>query len=746
MSPQKNFCGAKATIFRSAWTSSADYDKKTAQFYSDFPEVFVTTRHPLAALFEADRLAIIGASERNHYAVNIFKNLQSLGFDPSRIVPINPGRPEVFGLKAYPSITEAPGDIPLAVIAVNSKAAVSVVEESGRKGVQAGVIFADGFAEGGEAGERLQEDLTRAAKAANLKLLGPNCMGFVSMRAKLGIWGGELPKSLRPGNIGCVFQSSGMMNLLMMAGAKRGLGFHVCASGGNEIVLNSADYLSYQADCPDIDVIAAYFEAAPKEPERFAAALDRAMANGKSVLVLRAGRTERAKRNVIAHTGQLAGSAAAWDAFFEQHGAIIVNDLDDLIDTTALFAGAKLRPDKHERGVGLITISGGDCTLLADIADQEGIPLPDLSAETQKVLVESLDKSTLLGNPLDVEDLQRINPEAFQRCLEKFFQEPAIDMLGVRLNLPEAITTASDKLYTQISDLSKANDKRVFILTRATEPPAPVWYDKLAALGLTFTGDYRKSLRAMSRLRLSERDRATGRFSPVTRAAAAPLPRPIGTGVSSYGATHELLQTYGIAMAPAVLARSLEEALAAAAQLGYPCVLKVASTDIPHKTEFDALRLGLRNREGVRAAYEEMLAAVRARKPEAEIEGMLVQKHIKGVECLLGITRDEQLGPTLVMGLGGVFVEVLADVQIRIPPISANEACRALESLKGAKVFAGVRGAPAADVEALADMAARLSWLAHDMGDRLAELDLNPVMVLPKSQGAVAVDALLVAR
>lgn len=706
----------------------------------------MSSDQPLAPLFEADRLAIIGASDRNHYAVNIFKNLQNMGFDPSKIIPINPGRPEVFGLKAYPSIADVPGELPLAVIAVNNKAVVSVVEETGKKGVKAGVIFADGFAEGGEAGQKLQQDLTAAAKAANLKLLGPNCMGFVSMRARLGIWGGELPKNLRPGNIGCIFQSSGMMNLLMMAGAKRGLGFHVCASGGNEIVLNSADYLAYQAECPEIDVIATYFEAAPKEPERFAAALDCAIKNGKSVLVLRAGKTARAKKNVIAHTGQLAGSAAAWDAFFEQHGAIIVNDLDDLIDTTALFAGARLRPDKHERGVGLITISGGDCTLLCDIADQEGVALPELSAETQKVLVESLDKPTLLGNPLDVEDLQRINPEGFDRCLEKFFQEPNIAMLGVRLNLPETITPAAEKLYTQISQLSRANDKRVFVLTRATEPPAPVWYDKLASLGLTFTGDYRKSIRAMSRLRNNERDRALGRFSPATRAGAAPARRQLSGGVLSYQSTDELMQAHGIAMAPTVLARSVGEAVAAAEQLGYPCVLKVASADIPHKTELGALRLGLRDRDEVQSAYQEMLASVQGKKPDARIEGVLVQKQAKGVECLLGISRDDQLGPTLVMGLGGVFVEILADVQIRIPPIGAAEARRALESLKGAKVFAGARGAPPADIDALADMAARLSWLAHDYKNEIVELDLNPVVVLPQGQGAFAVDALVVGR
>ena len=199
--------------------------------------------------------------------------------------------------------------------------------------------------------------------------------------------------------------------------------------------------------------------------------------------MLRAGRTERAKRNVIAHTGQLAGSAAAWDAFFEQHGAIIIDDLDDLIDTTALFAGAKMRPDEHKHSVGLITISGGDCTLLSDIADQEGVPVPDLSPDTQQFMIQSLDKPTLLGNPLDVEDLQRIKPEAFDQCLEKFFQEPQIDMVGLRLNLPDSLTPSSEKLYQKISDLSSANAKRVFVFTRATEPPADVWYQRLNNLG-----------------------------------------------------------------------------------------------------------------------------------------------------------------------------------------------------------------------------------------------------------------------
>jgi acetyltransferase len=312
--------------------------------------------------------------------------------------------------------------------------------------------------------------------------------------------------------------------------------------------------------------------------------------------------------------------------------------------------------------------------------------------------------------------------------------------------LPDSITPSAEKLYQRISDLSRANDKRVFVLTRATESAAPVWYDKLNSLELTFTGDYRKSIRAMSRLRKNEGDRAIGRFVPATRTGAVPARAQLGRGILSYLATDKLLHAYGIPLAPAIMAQSAREAASAAEKLGYPCVLKVASADIPHKTEFGALRLGLGSPDGVKTAYEEMLADVQAKKPDANIEGVLVQKQIKGVECLLGISRDEQIGPTLVMGLGGIFVEILADVAIRIPPISATEARRALESLKGAKVFAGARGAPPADIDALAEMAARLSWLAGDLRDEIGELDLNPVVVLPKGQGALAVDALVVTR
>jgi acyl-CoA synthetase (NDP forming) len=362
-------------------------------------------------------------------------------------------------------------------------------------------------------------------------------------------------------------------------------------------------------------------------------------------------------------------------------------------------------------------------------------------------MIENLDKPTLVGNPLDVENLQRQDEAAFNRCLAAFFQEPRVDTVGVRLNLPDSPTSASKRLYQTIADLKAASNKRVVLLSRATESLANEWYTLFQDLELPFVREYRKGLRALRRLRNSERDRACDRFTMTTRSGPGPSrPRFQEGGVLPFEETAKLLDAYGIPLAPTVMAHSPEDAVRAADQLGYPCVLKVTSVDIPHKTEYGALALGLENGESVRRAYGDMISQVRKTKPSTKIEGIMVQRHLRGIECLLGITRDEQLGPLLVMGLGGVFVEVLADIAIRIPPITVLEARRALDSLKGRAILYGVRGASANDIEAIAEMASRLSWLAYDLGDEIAEMDLNPVVVLPDRQGALAVDALTVIR
>lgn len=698
---------------------------------------------PLAPLFEADRVAIIGASDRNHYAATIFRNLQGLGFDTARIVPVNPNRPEAFGLKAYPTVLDVPGEIPLAVVATPAKTVLAIVEQLGEKRVKAAIVLADGFREAGEEGRILQQQLTRAARERGLQLLGPNCMGLVSVPHKLGLWGGELPRSLKPGNIACVFQSSGMFNLFLNLLSDRQMGLHIGVSGGNEAVLNAADYLEYAAGCAEVDVIAMFMEAAT-EAQKLVRGLDLALANGKGVIVLRAGRTERAKRNVVAHTGNLAGAAAAWDALLDQHGALLVRDLDDLLETTILFASSPVRADHHQRGVGLVTISGGDCTLLSDLCEQEGIPLPELSPATLATMMAKLAKRTLVGNPLDVEDLLRQDEASFHHCLEILFDETSIDTVGVRLQLPRLPKESHVGLYEKISSLGASSGKRALVFSRASEPLAEEWHALFRRLDLPFIQEYRKGLRAMARLRRSESERANGRFVAPKRPAARTACRLEGSGVLLFAATAQILSDYGIALVPWLMAGSADEAARAAEALGYPCVLKVASPDVPHKTEYGALALGLNSAQEVRTGYELIVMRVREKKPDARIEGVLVQPHLRGVECLLGVTRDPQLGPLLVLGLGGVLVEVLRDVAIRIPPIDPSEARRALDSLRGQAILRGVRGSPPADVDALAEMASRLSWLAHDLGEEIAEIDLNPVLALPAGQGVVAVDALIV--
>ncbi|MFQ5682972.1 MAG: acetate--CoA ligase family protein [Candidatus Binatia bacterium] len=700
---------------------------------------------PLASLFEADRVAIIGASERNHYATTIFHNLQTLGFDTSKVILVNPNRPQVFGHMAYPTILDVPGDIPLAVVAVNTQTVLPIIRQLGEKKVRGAVVLADGFTESGREGSCLQRDLIQAARQVGLQLVGPNCMGLLSVRPHLGLWAGELPRNLRAGNVACIFQSSGMLNLFLGLATKRGLGFHLAVSTGNEAVLGAADYLSYAADCPEVRVLVMFIEAAIHDTDLFTRILDRVLANGKAIVVLRAGRSDRAKKNVIAHTGNLAGSAAAWDALLDQHGAILVNDLDDLLETTSLLASVPIRADLHERGVALATISGGDCTLLCDLCEQEGIPLPDLSPETLEMLVEKLDKPTLLGNPLDVENLQRQDEVAFDHCLAALFREPRIDTIGIRLNLPNLPRAAHIHTYEKIVELRAESGKRVVVFSRASEPLAQEWYDLFRRLELPFVQEYRKGLRALRRLRHSENQRATGRFLAPERIGPQPTDGLAVSGILSFASTANLLDVYGICQAPWTMVQSADEAAQAADTLGYPCVLKLASPDVPHKTEYGALVLGLNDVDSVRTAYTGLLSRVKEKKPGAQIEGVIVQPQLNGVECLLGIMRDPQLGPVLVLGLGGILVEALKDFAVRIPPINQTEARRALDSLHGRAILAGVRGAPPADVEALADMASRLSWLAYDLRGKLNELDLNPVLVLPAGQGAVVVDALIVA-
>ncbi|MDE3193070.1 MAG: acetate--CoA ligase family protein [Chloroflexota bacterium] len=680
----------------------------------------------LRPILSATSVAIVGASDRNYYTRSVFENLRTFGFPPGRIHLVNPNRPEAFGVACVPRL-DVPVD--LAVVATPKATVPDVVRELAAAGVRACVVLSDGFAESGADGAKLQAEV--AAAAAPMLLVGPNTMGVVVPGASLGAWGALLPP-LREGDVSLLFQSSGLLNLFMNLVSARHIGIRAAISVGNEASLSYVDHLRALVDDERTRVVATFIESVA-DGRALRAVLERADELGKAVIALRVGRSERARRNVVAHTGRLAASGAAWDALFRQTGVLTVANVDELLETVALFARAA-RKHVEGDGVGLVTISGGDCTLLSDLAVRVGVRLPEPSARAE--LAQLVGKPTLLGNPLDVEDLLRVDPERFFDALELLTSDPQVAVVGIRLNLPDKPTDALRESYERAATIVRARRKVAVALTRASEALDPEWHALFEELDLPLVEEYEKALKAIGSLLAftSRRTRATVRTASPRRSAPSASQLPSGDGRLASAEAARLLAAYGIPFAETVAAPSADAAVAAAERLGYPVVLKA---DVAHKSDLGAVRVDLRDAGAVRTAFEE-IAARAAGAP------VLVQHMETGVvECLVGVSADDRLGPVLAVGLGGVFVEVFNDVLLRLPPLGEGDVREMISELRGAALLRGARGREPADVDALTDLVMRVSEMAVDLDGRLSQLDLNPVIVRGGSKGATAVDALV---
>lgn len=693
----------------------------------------------LRPLFEARSVAIVGASERNHYARAVFDNMRRLGFAAERIHPVNPTRPEAFGRPCVPRVSELAEPVDLAVIVTPAATVNGVLDDCGLRGVRAAIVLSDGFAEQGEAGRALQEELAVTARTHGIALCGPNTMGVVAPDAGIGAWGGDLPVALRHGNVGAIFQSSGMLNLVLGLASARGVGFHAAVSVGNQAVLSAADYFEHLVRDPGIGVIVAFLEAV-SDGSRFVDALADAARLGKPVITLRAGRSARARQNIVAHTGRLASSSKVWDAAFAQHGVIAVGNLDELIEHAVLFSRAG---PTAPGGIGLVTISGGDCTLLADMAERVDAPLADPAPATAAQIGEVLHKHNVLANPLDVENTLRSDPPAFRRAVELLCADDALAIVAYRFNLPLRPTDELRAGYRFMAETARAHGRLPVFLSRASETLDPAWHALFEELDAPFLTEYERSLRALAAL-------LRYRARPMNGAQGTPLDRPrqakartLLDSPMNYARTAALLDLYGIPRAADALVGDAAGAAAAAERIGFPVALKLVSPELPHKSEAGALRLGVTSAADAASVYHELVA----KGGGVTIEGVLVQRMERGVaECIVGIQHDPELGSVVVAGLGGIFVEVFDDAALRLPPVDGESARAMLASLRGAPLLEGARGRPVADRDALADIIVRVSALASEVGDRIESLDLNPVIVRAAGNGAVAVDALIAMR
>ncbi|MFH8416457.1 acetate--CoA ligase family protein [Streptomyces collinus] len=689
----------------------------------------------LDRFFRPRTLAVIGASDAaGRPNTGITRQLvdwaERVG---ARLHPVHPSRPSVFGIPCSPSVAGLPEQVDLAVVLVGDP--LPVIEELAEAKTRFAVVFASGFAETGPEGEAAQRRLTAAVERSGLRLLGPNTNLNAFERFRDDLEGPAI----------ALITQSGHQGRPVFALQELGIRLSHWAPTGNEADLDSADFLAWFAEQPEVGAIACYLEGL-KDGRSFLLAADRAARRGVPVVAVKVGRTETGARTAASHTGKLTGADAVVDAALRQYGVIRVDGLDELQDTAALLARA--RPPRAD-GVVVYSISGGTGAHVADLATAAGLSLPELSEARQAELHQWIPEYLSVANPVD-NGGHPVGDERGRKIIDAILGDPAVGVLICPVTGP--FPPLSDRLVRDLVDAAEQTDKLVCVVWGSPVGTEPAYREVL--LGSSRVATFRTVGNCLTAVRAylahhrftaayrSPFDEAPRTPSPSYRKAQA-LMQP-GRQLSEHAAK-QLLRAYGIRVPREQLVTSAAAAVRAAGLVGYPVVMKASGARIAHKTELGLVKIGLTSASQVRDAYRELTDI--ARYEDVALDGVLVCQMVEqGVEMVVGVAHDDLFGPTVTVGLGGVLVEVLRDTAVGVPPFGEGQARDMLAGLRGRALLDGVRGRPAADLDALVEVVLRVQRMALELGGQLAELDINPLMVLPQGQGAVALDALAVCR
>lgn len=718
----------------------------------------------LDAFFEPAGIAIVGASDDIHkIGGRPLSLLRKHGYRGA-IYPVNPRSGQVQGLPAWSSVRDLPDAPDLAVLAVPASAAAEALGDCATRGVRAVIVLSSGFAEAGDAGVARQVELVAIARAAGIRLLGPNCLGTVSVRnAAIGSFSIVLEEYLPPpGHVGIVSQSGNVGSFIMQNIAQRGLGVSRFIATGNEADVDVADGIASLAADPATRVILCCMETC-RDAARLIAALKAVRRAGKPMIVLKIGATEQGQAAAASHTGALAGSDAVIDAVFRRNGALRVHAVETLLDIG--HAASLLMPDRLPRGdrVVLMAASGGFGIMMADAMTEAGLRLPVLSPSVQARIHEIL---PLAGthNPVDASAQMSSRPDILESLLTAVIDEPGSDATVLFLSLSLYNQRLRGIYLHALAQVrTRRPDRLLVVISRGPDDAVR----EIDALGIPVFPTIDAAAEGMAGLvRLGQLlrparhpvDAAAGATNPETGSvtsehgptASASRPgqacRPLSPAVfCSEHAAKEWLAGAGIPVLPEAVVRTADQAVAEARRLGFPVVLKVVSADIAHKTEVGGVALDLADGPAVRQGFSAIQASVAAGAPNARIDGILVAPMARGgTELILGVSRDPVFGPVVMVGIGGIHAEVLKDVAVQVAPVSVDEAEAMIRGLRLFPLLDGARGQPRADLPAVAQMVARLSELAVEQREAIAEIDLNPVLVRPLGHGAVALDALIV--
>ena len=710
----------------------------TATTPSDHASRLTLHASPLDAFFTPTGVAVIGASANpNKLSHGILRNLISFGYQGA-VYPVNPGRDEILGLRCYPTITAVPDPLDLAVIVVPAPVCPAALHECGVRGVKAAIVISGGFREVGPAGLALEEELLEIARAHGMRLIGPNCVG--TLDAYSGLDTTFIRTMPDPGDIAFISQSGAICGGILEWTAGKGVGFSRFATLGNSADVTETDLIEALASDPRTKVIVAYLEAI-KDGPRFIEVASRVTPH-KPILVIKAGTTEAGTRAVSSHTGSLAGAMAAYDAAFKQSGVIRVDGVEDLFNYALALAYGPL---PRGRRVAIVTNAGGPASLAADALEEAGLTMPPPSDETRAFLAAHTCSEAQLGNPIDM--LGGADAADYEMAVSALLADPAYDAV-LPILVPQALVSPAAVAEAIGRASSAFPDKPVvtcFMGDEAVREPMIALHRHRIAL-YQFPKQAARALGMMWRYARQKTEVRGQKSDAMVATGQVRVELPANKTHLGEAEARPVLAAYGVSQPQAELARSAEEAGQIAAHIGFPVALKVVSPDIFHKSEVGGIALKLGDAVQVHAAFDEMLARVRQRQPEARIEGALVtQMAPPGYELIVGMRRDPQFGPLLMFGLGGIYVELLKDVAFRVAPFDRAETLAMIGETHAGKLLRGLRGQPPADIDAVAEVIERVAQLALDQ-PRIQEIDINPLIAYPTGQGALAVDVRMVVR
>ncbi len=691
----------------------------------------------LDPLFRPGSVAVVGASRRpGTIGYQILENLLRHGYR-GVVYPVNPTARAVHSIPAYPSVTDIPDDIDLAVVVVPKDVVLRVVDECGAKGVKALVVITAGFKEVGGPGIERERELLSRVRAHGMRLVGPNCMGILNTEEALSMNATFAPTMPPAGPMSFMSQSGALGVTILDYAAEYGIGIHHFVSVGNKPDVSGNDLLEYWEDDPGTRVILMYLENFGN-PRRFTR-VARRVTRKKPIVVVKSGRTRAGARAASSHTGALAGADDATDALLAQCGVLRADSVEELFDIAMAFED---QPVPRGNRVAIVTNAGGPGIIIADACESAGLDIVELTADTQARLRDVLPEEASVRNPVDM--IASATGESYRNALDLVLADARVDA-AVAAFVPPLGIRQIDVAACIVEARQRHPDKPVLAVLMGREglPEGKAQLHEAGIPAYIFPESAARALAAMHRYRRwLDRPVSEPTSFEVDRERVAALVEAARSegraGLLEHEAL-EVLQAYGIPTVEHRVVADADAAVDAAEDMGYPVVVKVLSPDVIHKTDIGAVRVDLRSAVDVRNAVAQIGTSVREAHPDADMRGWLVERFLAGGrETIVGVSADAGFGPVLMFGLGGIYVEALGDVSFRIQPVSEQDARDMIHGLRGHRLLSGVRGEAAADEEALVEVIQRVSQL---VGEHLgiAELDINPLLAFP--EGVRAVDA-----